>query len=424
MRHVLLFCLFLKFFATPVKAQIIPDIPFCSKPVIVDGNLEEWTLPIRFSNPSLKKENNNIICGLCWDAGFLYIAFRVRDTQLCVNESGNGNSRLYFNDAVEVYIDSKNDSNKHMDLNDYQFLLSISEHATIFKGDKQQIKEGSLVPKDHEGINMIIQNKVSIQGTINNTTDQDEGYCIESAIPWSAIGIRPVEGYAFRIDLCHDDVDTISDIKTWPVNFHPPTLQFVNLQGQNDFGYPDQWHRVQLTGKPGWEYRWRHFLQLLSPATRISIVLVILTFVILLWLQHHKIKYYRKFPNKEQLLSASRHNTSSDLMKHDQISAETTRLKNYIDAHMMEDIPVEHLAKELNISVRQLQRLLKAHLNVSPRQYVTIQRLEKASELLREGTLNISEIAFACGFTDPSYFGVVFKKYFEMTPVDYKKRHA
>ena len=50
-----------------------------------------------------------------------------------MNEKGNDNPKLYFSDAFEIYIDSKADSEQSMDLNDYQFLISISGDKTILK---------------------------------------------------------------------------------------------------------------------------------------------------------------------------------------------------------------------------------------------------------------------------------------------------
>ena len=56
---------------------------------------------------------------------------------------------------------------------------------TVFKGDKFQIFEGSLVPKEYEGTNILIQNHAFLEGTLNDTSDIDQGYAIEVAIDWT-----------------------------------------------------------------------------------------------------------------------------------------------------------------------------------------------------------------------------------------------
>ena len=56
--------------------------------------------------------------------------------------------------------------------------------------------------------------------------------------------------------------------------------------------------------------------------------------------------------------------------------------------------------------------------------YLTLQKLEKAKKLLAETSLDIDEIAGDCGFRDPSYFTRQFRKYFQETPVDYRRKHS
>lgn len=89
----------------------------------------------------------------------------------------------------------------------------------------------------------------------------------------------------------------------------------------------------------------------------------------------------------------------------------------HIDDHLGDEFfSVEILCNELAISDRQLQRKLKAITNKSPIQLISSVRLHRAKELLLEGELNISEIAYQTGFSNPSYFSKSFKKEFGITP--------
>ncbi|MBK8855730.1 MAG: hypothetical protein IPN10_16905 [Saprospiraceae bacterium] len=115
-------------------AQQDISIHFAPKPVIIDGHLEEWQLPLEIKHTSSPFYRNQVLCGLYWDYEYLLAAFKVSDSQLCVNATGNNNTRLYLNDAIEIYIDCKNDSQDKMDLNDYQILISLT-------GEKQFLKE-------------------------------------------------------------------------------------------------------------------------------------------------------------------------------------------------------------------------------------------------------------------------------------------
>ncbi len=80
----------------------------------------------------------------------------------------------------------------------------------------------------------------------------------------------------------------------------------------------------------------------------------------------------------------------------------------------------EKLAKELALSESQLYRKLKAISNTSTAIFIRNVRLEKAKELLIHSTLTISEIAYATGFNDPSWFSKAFKKAFGKNPLSFR----
>ncbi len=421
MRHFK-FCIFLLFvYSLPCVAQRTLDVAFAPSPIQLDGMLDEWVLPIIIHHKSSLPYQNQVSCGLYWDQEYLYVAFEVIDYQLSMNESGDDNERLYLNDAIEIYIDSKNDSHGQMDLNDYQLLVSMNGQKTIFKGDKQQIWNGSHVPKDHEGANIIIHTKSVIYGTINNFTDIDSGYQVEVAVPWSAIGIIPKEGLLFKIDLCNDDVDTTADIRTWPETFHPASMNYVNLSGKSDFGFPDDWVEARLKGSSDWKYGLLLTLHSVSTLMKVLLGSFFLLVILSFWYQNSRLRFYRNFPKKDSWQASTPENSDELKKKLPLLSPEIDVLKRYIQQHIDEDIPVEEIASEINISVRQLQRLLRAELDKTPKQYITILKLEKAEDLLRNSQYTVSEIAFKCGFADPSYFGSVFKKYFGITPAEYRK---
>lgn len=77
---------------------------------------------------------------------------------------------------------------------------------------------------------------------------------------------------------------------------------------------------------------------------------------------------------------------------------------------------VEDLAQNLNISRVQLYRKVKALLDISVNEYINLQRLNKAKNLLQETELNISEIAYSVGYSSPGYFSTSFKNKFGISP--------
>ena len=64
---------------------------------------------------------------------------------------------------------------------------------------------------------------------------------------------------------------------------------------------------------------------------------------------------------------------------------------------------------------------LKSVINLSPQEFIINTRLKFAKNLLLQGKLNISQIAYQSGFSNPKYFSTSFKKYFGENPSSYIK---
>jgi len=81
------------------------------------------------------------------------------------------------------------------------------------------------------------------------------------------------------------------------------------------------------------------------------------------------------------------------------------------------EIKVKDLAHELHISERQLQRQIKLLTGLSPSEYINEARLQKARQLMSEGTYStVAEVAYHLGYTYPNYFSKVFTKRFGKPP--------
>jgi AraC-like DNA-binding protein len=93
----------------------------------------------------------------------------------------------------------------------------------------------------------------------------------------------------------------------------------------------------------------------------------------------------------------------------------------YIDANFDQKITVNTLAKQINLSECHFCRLFRRAIGKSPIEYLNMLRIQKAIGLLRENTLNITEIAFACGFSDANYFSRIFKKSQNLSPAAMRK---
>jgi Response regulator containing CheY-like receiver domain and AraC-type DNA-binding domain len=108
-------------------------------------------------------------------------------------------------------------------------------------------------------------------------------------------------------------------------------------------------------------------------------------------------------------------------MTHTSLRSCIRQVKEYIDNHMTETISLSQAARSVFLSPSYLSRLFREQTNESFSEYVTRRKMEVARSLLEEGEKKVYEIASAVGYTDPAYFGRVFRQYFNVTPTDYKK---
>jgi AraC family L-rhamnose operon transcriptional activator RhaR/AraC family L-rhamnose operon regulatory protein RhaS len=94
---------------------------------------------------------------------------------------------------------------------------------------------------------------------------------------------------------------------------------------------------------------------------------------------------------------------------------------SFIEDHYLNSIKLEELADKASLSVRHFNRIFKENYRTTPIDYIIKLRLEHACFLLRKSESGITEIAAQSGFDDSNYFTRQFKKYFGITPKDYRK---
>lgn len=88
-----------------------------------------------------------------------------------------------------------------------------------------------------------------------------------------------------------------------------------------------------------------------------------------------------------------------------------------------QDLNVEFVQRALNMSRVQLFRKVKAVLGTSVNQSIMEIRLQQARELLINSDIPIAEVAYAKGFSSPSYFSTTFKTKFGSTPAALRKKY-
>ena len=109
----------------------------------------------------------------------------------------------------------------------------------------------------------------------------------------------------------------------------------------------------------------------------------------------------------------------SDTSDRDFINRLTTLIREHIQ---QADLNAISLAPMMQMTRHQLTAKVRSLTGLSANNFITRVRLDRASQLLRSSELNVSEIAWDCGFQDLSYFGRVFKEVYGQTPTNYRKQ--
>ncbi|NLY53385.1 MAG: helix-turn-helix transcriptional regulator [Firmicutes bacterium] len=121
-----------------------------------------------------------------------------------------------------------------------------------------------------------------------------------------------------------------------------------------------------------------------------------------------------------EIIRCSENNISSSVA----ISGERAGINRalaFIESHFMQALSVETLAAAAGLSLSHFIRAFKLHTGKTPHAYLTNLRIEKATEKLQDKKLRITDIALACGFSNPGHFTTVFKRIMGITPSEYRK---
>ena len=109
-------------------------------------------------------------------------------------------------------------------------------------------------------------------------------------------------------------------------------------------------------------------------------------------------------------------------------NAETSRFESYvmtaerfISGNYSLNISVEDIAASAGISRTTLFRAFKEITGISPVEYLTRFRTDRAARLLMETDLSVSAVSNSVGYEDSLYFSKVFRKYKGISPTEARK---
>jgi len=220
------------------------------------------------------------------------------------------------------------------------------------------------------------------------------------------------------INLGHEHALTLLDLDPGTYKL---ALRSTNADGQ----WTNNMRQLTIIVQPTfWETPWATLLILLTiTATLAAIGYTLLYIRRIKHQQRETLEAYLALLNKptlSTLLSQEPQPTTTPGMKPED-DALMKRIMKFVDANLSNsDANIGDMATAAATSRSGLQRKLKQTMGITPQDLLREARIKRACQLLVESNKSISEVAYACGFTDPKYFSRCFKQSTGKSPSDYK----
>jgi len=96
--------------------------------------------------------------------------------------------------------------------------------------------------------------------------------------------------------------------------------------------------------------------------------------------------------------------------------------KEFIAYNFQFPITVQNIADSVNLTTNYLSNIFQETLGMSPKQYLTKYRMERACVMLADGRLKIKDVAFRVGYKNQLHFSGEFKKIKGLSPKFYQEK--
>lgn len=121
---------------------------------------------------------------------------------------------------------------------------------------------------------------------------------------------------------------------------------------------------------------------------------------------------------REENTPAPKLKTSHSLHSENEI---ISRAQQFISAHIREKLSVPMVARRVDVSPSYLTALFHKNLQISPGEYIRRIKLQESKQMIREDSMNFTEIAAALQYSTVHHFSRQFKEKFGITPTEYAK---
>jgi AraC family transcriptional activator of pobA len=121
---------------------------------------------------------------------------------------------------------------------------------------------------------------------------------------------------------------------------------------------------------------------------------------------------------------ANHRGTDESFRRKQQAIEQLRPLFDFLENHYRDPITIESAASVLCMSKSHFMRIFKQVTGQPFVNYLNHFRIAKAQALLATTELSVSEIGQEVGFSDQSYFGLIFRKFSQLTPLQYRRQYG
>lgn len=241
-------------------AGITPEGYLCRRapgPMVVDGKIEEkewsgaaWTNDfVDIEGAAKPKPSSRTRVKMLWDDENLYIAAEMEEPQVWATLVKHDS--VIFNDPdFEVFLDPDGDTHEYGEFE----MNALNTTWDLFL--PKPYKDGG---KPDNGWEITgLKSAVQVEGTLNDPSDKDQGWCVEIAMPWKSlerlrhVQTAPKEGEQWRINFSR--VEWQIEIVDGKIVKKPKTPEFNwvwSPQGVIDMHRPEMWGLLQFAKGEG-----------------------------------------------------------------------------------------------------------------------------------------------------------------------------
>ncbi len=100
------------------------------------------------------------------------------------------------------------------------------------------------------------------------------------------------------------------------------------------------------------------------------------------------------------------------------------KAQEFIENNPTTSFSVDQVCDKVGVGRRTFERRFKKNTGNSIVEYIQRVKVEFAKQLLEKGAKTVNEIIYETGYKDIDAFRKVFKKFTDLSPIDYRKRYA